>query len=250
MKTISILTQKGGVGKTTTSIHLGASFSEMGKKVLLIDFDAQKNLSQGYKIADDYPYTIKNVLEETGTFRLTQKGENLFILAGDDKLEEELKHYKRNALKNKLNIIAEKFKFDYCIIDCPPCPLMDTLTLGEIALCASDYVISPILAEEYSISGIKKLFPSIVNIRDKYNPKLEFLGFFFNQVLTNTKNFKEYSEIAEEQAKKIFFKSFIRQDINIEKAKKEGKTIFQVAPNSRAGEDFKTLVKEILTKMK
>lgn len=250
MKTISILTQKGGVGKTTTSIHLGASFSEMGKKVLLIDFDAQKNLSQGYKIPDDYSYTIKNLLEGTGEFRMTQKGENLFILAGDEKLEEGLKHYKRNDLKKMLDIVAEKLNFDYCIIDCPPRPLMESLTLGEIALCASDYVISPILAEEYSISGIKKLFPSIVKVIENHNPKLEFLGFFFNMVLTNTKNFKEYSEIAEEQAGDIFLKSFIRQDVNIEKAKKEGKTIFQVAPNSRAGEDFKALVQEILVKIK
>ncbi|MDY3538169.1 ParA family protein [Riemerella anatipestifer] len=248
MKIISILTQKGGVGKTTTSIHLGASFAEMGKKVLLIDFDSQKNLSQGYKIPDNYPYTIKNVLLGEGNFRMTQRGENIFIIAGDDNLEQQLYKYKKNILKERLEVISNNFKFDYCIIDCPPRPLMDNLTLGEIALLASDYVISPILAEEYSINGIKKLFPSIIKIT-KENPKLKFLGFFFNQVLTNTRNFKEYMELAKEESADYFFKSFIRQDINIENAKKQGKTIFEISPKSRASIDFKNLVKEIMNKI-
>lgn len=250
MKTIAILTQKGGVGKTTTSIHLGASFSEMGKKVLLIDFDSQKNLSQGYKIADDYSYTIKNVLDMSGEFRLTQKGENIHIIAGDENLEEELlKSYSRFTLKERLDILGEKLGYDFCIIDCPPRPLMETLTLGEMALCASDYVISPIHAEEYSISGIRKLLPQIDKVISKYNPNLRFLGFFFNEVLTNTRNFKKYSEIAQEQAGEYFFKTYIRQDVNVERAKEEGKTIFQIAPHSRASEDFKSLVDEILEKI-
>ena len=79
MKVISIITEKGGVGKTTTSIHLGASFAEMKKRVLIIDFDSQRNLSIGYKIPKDFPYTVKNFIEKTGNFRLTQKGESLFI---------------------------------------------------------------------------------------------------------------------------------------------------------------------------
>lgn len=247
MKVISVITEKGGVGKTTTSIHLGATFSEMGKRTLIIDFDAQRNLSLGYKIPKDFPYTVKNFIEKTGNFRLTQKGENLLILAGDRNIEESI--YKRFDLKEMIDILASKMTLDFIIIDCPPRPLSGKIGLGEIALCASDYILSPIEAEEYSIEGINELLPSVKRIIDNYNPKLKFLGFFFNKVLTNTKNFKEYSDLAKKQAGQYFLETFIRQDVNVEYAKKEGKTIFQVAPNSRASEDYKNLVKEILNKI-
>ena len=75
-------------------------------------------------------------------------------------------------------------------------------------MASSDYVLSPIEAEEYSIEGIKELLLSLVNIKKKYNPKLEFLVFFFNKVLTNTRNFREYRALAVEQAKGYFFNTF------------------------------------------
>lgn len=247
MKVISVITEKGGVGKTTTSIHLGASFAELKKRVLIIDFDSQRNLSIGYKIPKDFPYTVKNFIEKTGNFRLTQKGECLFILAGDRAIEET--PYKRTDLKEMIELLASKMNLDYIIIDCPPRPLSGRVGLGEMALCASDYVLSPIEAEEYSIEGINELLPSVKRIIDNHNPNLKFLGFFFNKVLTNTKNFREYSELAKQQAGQYFLETFIRQDVNVENAKKEGKTIFQVAPASRASEDYKKLVKEIISKI-
>ena len=95
----------------------------------------------------------------------------------------------------------------------------------------------------------KKLI-NFMNIKEHYNTKLEFLGFFFNKVLTNTLNFRRYSELikAEEDASDYFFKSYVRQDMNIEKAKQEGKNIFQISSSSRAAEDYKNLVKEIYMK--
>lgn len=248
MKVLSIITEKGGVGKTTTSIHLGASFSEMGYNVLQVDFDAQRNLSIGYSIPRDYSYTVKNFLDETGDFRLTKKKAGLYILAGDRNIEQN--KYNRYLLKEKLQFLATKMPIDIVIIDCPPRPLTGSLGLGEMALSCSDYVISPLEAEKYSIEGINELTPSIKRIIQEHNSKLVFLGFFFNKVLTNTKNFKEYTDKANEQAKDYFFNTFIRQDVNIENAKKEGKTIFQIAPTSRASLDFIELAKEIKNKIK
>ena len=216
-KIIGVANQKGGVGKTTTSIHLGASFAEMKKRVLIIDFDSQRNLSIGYKIPKDFPYTVKNFIEKTGNFRLTQKGESLFILAGDRGVEET--DYKRTVLKDMIDLLSSKMNLDYIIIDCPPRPLSGRVGLGEIALCASDYVLSPIEAEEYSIEGINELLPSVKRIIDNYNPKLQFLGFFFNKVLTNTKNFRVYSDLAKQQAGQYFLETYIRQDVNVENAK-------------------------------
>lgn len=244
MKILSIITEKGGVGKTTTSIHLGASFSELGYKVLQIDFDAQRNLSMGYGIDRDYQYTVKNFLDKTGDFRLTQKKDNLFILAGDRNIEKD--KYGRYDLRERIDFLNSKMNLDFVIIDCPPRPLTGGLGLGEMALSCSDYVISPIEAEMYSIEGINELFPSIQRIIKDHNSNLKFLGFFFNKALTNTRNFREYTEKANEQARDYFLKSFIRQDVNVENAKKEGKTIFQIAPHSRASQDFKDLAAEIL----
>lgn len=247
MKIISIITEKGGVGKTTTAIHLGASFSKMGFKTLLIDFDTQRNLSIGYKIEKDFEYTIKDFLDgNLKNFTLTEKKDNLFVLAGDRKLENE--NYNRNVLKKFLKFL-DPLNFDYIIIDCPPRPISLKVGLGEIALFASDFVISPIEAEEYSIEGINELLPSIVRIKNDYNSNLEFLGFFFNKVLENTINFRKYRKIAINEAEKYFFKNYIRQDVTVEKAKSLGETVFVVAPKSRASEDYSNLVKEIITKI-
>jgi len=253
MSVISIITQKGGVGKTTTAIHVGAALAQKkGVNVLLVDFDSQKNLSLGYGIEDDYPYTIRNFLDNSGDFRLKHHGSsNVYILAGDALLEEE-ENYTRDTLKKNLSNLLEQMPFDYVLIDCPPRPLMKKLTLGEMALCASDYVMSPIEAEQYSFAGIDNLLPAFMNIKKNHNPELEFLGFFFNKVLTNTVNFRKYSAMIKEEkdANEYFFKTFIRQDMNIEKAKQEGKNIFQISVGSRAAQDYKNLVKEIKSKIK
>ena len=217
MKVISVITEKGGVGKTTTVIHLGAALSEMGNRVLLIDFDSQRNLSDGYKIPED-----RNIEKEK---------------------------YRRYIIKERLELLNSMMNFDFVLIDCPPRPLNGDLILGELALSSSDYVISPIWAEEYSIKGINKLFPSIQRIIDEYNGNLDFLGFFFNMVKVNSRNFKEYSIKAKEQAGEFVLDTYIREDVKVEYAKKLGKTVFQIAPKSRVAEDFKQLAKELLSKI-
>jgi chromosome partitioning protein len=247
MKIISIITEKGGVGKTTTSIHLGASFAEMGKKVLLVDFDEQRNLSKGYKIEKAFPYNVKNFLDRSGQFRLTQKMDTLFILSGSREIVAD--DYKRTELRERLNYLNEKFSFDIVIVDCPPSPLIGKMKLGEIALSSSDYVISPIEAEEYSIDGINELLPEILRIKKNYNPDLNFLGFFFNKVNVWGKRFKKYAPLAHEEGKGYFLNTIVRVDESVETAKSEGKTVFQVAPRSRASEDYKNLADEINTKI-
>jgi chromosome partitioning protein len=248
MKIITIITEKGGVGKTTTSIHLGSSFAEKGKKTLLIDFDAQRNLSIGYKIPKGFEYTSRNFLDgDLSNFALTQKNKNLFILAGDREIENG--KYNRNCLLNSLKAL-EALAFDYVIIDCPPRPITGELGLGEIALTASDFVISPIEAEEYSIEGINEMLPSINRIRESHNKKLVFLGFFFNKVIENTINFRKYRTIAQNEAKDFFFKTYIRQDVAVEKAKSKGETVYTIAPSSRVASDYLCLVEEIIKKIK
>ena len=117
-KVISVLTQKGGVDKTTTTIHLAAGFAKKGSKVLVIDFDSQKNQSLGYKLDDDNPYTVVDFLEQKEGLEFTQKGEhnNIYVLAGSEQLES----YRlgRYALRESLELLEDFF--DYVLIDCPP----------------------------------------------------------------------------------------------------------------------------------
>lgn len=247
MKILSIITEKGGVGKTTTSIHLGASFSELGLRVLIVDFDEQRNLSIGYKIDKEFPYNIKNFLDKTGEFRLTQKGENLFILSGSREILAD--DYSRSELRERLEFLNSKFSFDIVIIDCPPSPLNGKIKLGELALSSSDFLISPIEAEEYAIEGINELLPEILRIKRDYNSNLNFLGFFFNKVNVRSRRFKKYSPIAKEEGKGYFLNSIVRTDESIEDAKFLGKPVFQVAPQSRASEDYKNLAKEVYKKI-
>ena len=256
-KIISILTQKGGVGKTTTSIHLGASFAYLGKKVLVVDFDGQRNASTGFKIPKDFPYTVKNLLEGNGIFELSEKAKNLLVLAGDKGLEDFLYRNEKDKsdidifrLKKVLEILGEQLKFEYIIIDCPPSPITKRISLGKMALIASDFVFSPIKSDEYSIDGIMELVPEIMRIKKEFNPKLEFLGFFFNMVVEQHIDFKSYKEQAKKNAGKYFFESIVRQDMNINHAVKKGETIFQYNSNSRASQDLKFLCKEVIKKIK
>lgn len=251
MITISIITQKGGVGKTTTSINLGGAFAKQGKKTLLIDLDGQCNLSQGLKIKEDYPYNIKMFLDGEEGFKLSQRAENLMILSGSERIEENLHLYKRELLKDGIALIEKMGVFDICIIDCPPRPLLENrVTLGELALVASDYVLCPLHPEEYGAMGVQKLIPNVFRIKQNYNPKLQFLGFFFNSVLVNTTKYKEYFEEALKKQKEFFFTASIRQDIIVEKAKSEGKTVFEFGENHRVCVDFFNLANEINFKIK
>lgn len=248
-KILSIITQKGGVGKTTSAIHIAGALEQDNRKVLLIDFDTQKNLSLGYNCPKDFDYDVEEFLLSDKKPKFVRRGENqgVYIIPGSTNLKE--KKLKDNSLRKAFSKLEEKF--DYIIIDCPPKPINDELSLGEIAVFASDYVISPIRADKYSIAGISSFISSINHLKKNSGLKVNVLGFFFNEVEENTNHFTGFYEaLKESPAGKYLFKNYIRKDVLVKNAMDEGKTIFELKPYGRASMDFKDLKEEILIKMK
>lgn len=244
---ISVITQKGGVGKTTSTIHLGGGLAQEGYKVLLIDFDTQINLSIGYGV-ENYESNIETFLAGEKAPSLTRRGknENVYILAGSKEIKE--RKLNRNSLKKAISNLQEEF--DFILIDCPPKPINEELSFGEIAVCASNYVVSPILADNYSLAGIGTLISSVNNLKQSEGLPVEMLGFFFNMAEERTNDFKEYyNTLKESKASHYLLKNFIRKDVNIKNAMKKGTTIFDIKPYGRASQDMRKLTKEILNKI-
>lgn len=247
-KILSIITQKGGVGKTTSAIHIAGALEQLNYKVLLIDFDTQKNLSLGYDCPRDFQYNVEDFLlsEKEPEFVRRGQNQNIYIIPGSATLKE--KKLKNTSLKKAISDMADKF--DYIIIDCPPKPINDELSLGEIAVFASDYVISPIRADRYSIAGISSLISSINHLKKHSGLKVHLLGFFFNEVEEKTNHFTGFYEMLKESsAGRYLLTNYVRKDVNVKNAMDEGKSIFEIKPYGRASRDFKHLTEEIQNKM-
>ena len=247
-KILSIITQKGGVGKTTSAIHIAGALEKLNYKVLLIDFDTQKNLSLGYNLPKDFDFDIEDFLLTDKKPKFVQRGQNngVYIIPGSANLKE--KKLKNNSLKKAIADLNEKF--DYVIIDCPPKPINEELSLGEIAVFASDYVISPIRADKYSIAGISSFISSINHLKTNSGLKVNVLGFFFNEVEEKTNHFTGFYEaLSKSAAGHLLFKNYIRKDVTVKNAMDEGKTIFEIKPYGRASRDFKYLTEEIELKI-
>lgn len=242
---ISLINQKGGVGKTTNTIHLGARLADLGYKTLLIDFDSQCDLSHGTGVRSS-AYTVINFLNGSGDFKLKRRAENFFILPGD--VDFVASQFKRFSLKEKLNPLREHF--DFILIDCPPAGINQyDLTPAEIALCACDYFLIPLEAKEYPVKNANSFLGKVFSLVEKFNKDLIFVGFFFSNVLVTRKNITKYSDMLKEHTENLLFETFIRADTQVENAIGEGKTIFQFEPNCRASVDFKNLTDEFIRRI-
>lgn len=176
-KVISIVNQKGGVGKTTTSLNAATALAVMGKKVLAVDFDPQGNLSSGFGLNNSENNVYKmlvNGLDVNDCIYKT-KIKNLDIITSNMDLSAfELDVYDKEEreffLKKKLYQVTDKY--DYVIIDCPPS--LSFLTIN--ALCISDYVLVPLQCEFFALEGLSHLLETLDRIKGNFNPKLSILG--------------------------------------------------------------------------
>ncbi len=256
-KVISLVNQKGGVGKTTTSINLSASLAVLGKKVLLIDLDPQGNTTTGVGInKGDIEKSVYDVL--IGECKIEEamiktKYKKLYVLpatinlAGLDielveKSHRENGFLKGEQLKNHLADIRDSF--DYIIIDCPP-------SLGVIttnALTASNSVIIPVQCEFFALEGISQLLKTIMLAQKTLNPTLNIEGVLLTMLDARTNLGFEVVEDIRKYFKEKVYNTIIPRLVRLTEAPSHGEPIIAYDPKSKGSEAYINLAKEVIAR--
>ena len=248
-KVICLMNQKGGVGKTATTVHLGAFLAEKGYKTLVIDLDAQTDTTRSLQAVDDnysaYDLLVDN--DKSISFYNHTSSENLFVIVGNRNIKEVI--YKKNMLVDKINLLRKYF--DFILIDCNPHLIeFKRVTLNEVVLTASDFVIIPTESDPNSIYDTNYFIPDVLEIKENNNKKLVLLGVLFSKVEINTKLFKEAFLDFKNAGKELVFDSFIRKDEKLRHSQLNGQTIFEYDRKSNASLDFIDFGNEFLKKIK
>ncbi|MDO1450750.1 ParA family protein [Rhodocytophaga aerolata] len=253
-KVITVLNMKGGVGKTSSVINISAILKEKGNKVLLIDLDAQANLTQGLGISDDLDKTTYTLLRRD--FKIEEviyKKDGIDIIPSSidlsvADLELSSRTLRELILQNLLEPV--KNKYDYILIDCPP--NLGLLTINAIA--ASDYYLIPLQAEYFALRGLVKLIEAIDFIRSETRTNIQLAGVFLTRFNKQKTLSKDVADVAKEQLKGKLLKSFIRENIAIAESQAEGLSIFEYDKKfnkeSNGAVDYRNLTTEILTLIK
>jgi len=250
MKTIAVSSFKGGTAKTSITLNLGAALSKFhGKKVLLVDFDAQANLTAGLGFDPDNYDSIASVLQKNKTIDeviLKTCVSNLDIIPADTWLERvevtgvlASDRYSHERLKD----VIKNLDYDIAIIDTPP----SLCWLTESALIASDYSLVCATPEFYSIKGLQRL-SYFMHYISKRHP-FDLLGVVLSFWNRRGKNNQPFIETIENAFPGKVLDTKIRRDISVSEATIHGKPIFLTSPNSRASKDLTLLTEEILNRM-
>ncbi|MDZ7673152.1 MAG: AAA family ATPase [Halanaerobiales bacterium] len=248
-KKIAIVNQKGGVGKSTTAINLGASLAEQGRKVLIVDIDPQGNATSGLGLEkSDLEYSIYDALiNDTPLNKIIKPTghDDFYILPANIDLagaEIELVSIMSRESRLKKKIKESNIDFDYIFFDCPPS--LGLLTLN--ALTASDHIIVPIQCEYYALEGLGQLMQTVELVQSNLNPDLTLLGV----VLTMNDARTNLSSQVIEEVKKYFgkdvFNTIIPRNVRLSEAPSFGEPIVTYDPTSRGAKAYKDLAKEVI----
>lgn len=245
--TIALINQKGGVGKTTSSMNIATSLSLMGKRVLMIDADAQCDLSTSFGVFD-HGYTISNFLDQERLPDLVEImiSENLYLISGySDILEMRLT---KRTFEEPLNRI--KNQFDFIVVDCQPQRVVQSkLTINECILNVVDYLLLPLDVNYNSVKGTIDFVHSIDRIKTTYNNDLKILGIFFTMVNERELLFHEFRDYLKAQNSDLLLDAYIRRDINVKKSQSVSKPLALFNSRANSFTDYETLVNELLTRI-
>lgn len=250
-KIIAIANQKGGVGKTTTSINLAASLGALEKKVLIIDADPQANASSGLGIdVENVEIGTYQIIEHSNTAEegvIPTSAPNVWIIPAHIDLvaiEIELvdKEKREYMLKQALKEIKEKY--DYVIIDCAPS--LGLLTLN--ALTAADSVVIPIQCEYFALEGLGKLLNTIKSVQKIHNPSLDIEGLLLTMYDTRLRLSNQVVEEVQKHFNNMVFSTIIQRNIKLSEAPSFGESIINYDATSKGAANYLNLAEEIIMK--
>lgn len=254
-KIISLVNQKGGVGKTTTSINLAAALGKLGKKTLLVDVDPQRNATTGLGYSNgDFTHDIYEVITKKCSINdaiIRTKFDNLYLLpstlnlAGVEvefvkKMFEDSSFHQNEQLKEALDKIRDEF--EYIIIDCMPSLGIATMNV----LVASDSVIIPVQCEYYALDGVSLILNSIIMVQSSLNPNLRIEGVLLTMLDGRTNIGLNVIEEVRSYFKDKTFNTIIPRLVRLCEAPSHGKPINEYDPTSRATQAYENLAKEVI----
>ena len=250
-KVIAVANQKGGVGKTTTTINLSAALAEKGKKVLMIDLDPQGNASSGLGVnKDELEQSIYQLMIGTNSFdECVQKNvlENLDVLPANLNLAgveiETLDMEDRNYILSK-EIDKVKDRYDYILIDCPPS--LNSLTINSMT--TADSVLVPIQCEFYALEGLSQLIYTIDLVKDRLNPNLKMDGVVFTMYDARTNLSLQVIENVRENLNQKIYNTIIPRSVRLAEAPSYGLPINIYDRKSTGAKAYRALAEEIIEK--
>ncbi len=251
-RVIAVANQKGGVGKTTSTINLGAALAEYGRRVLLVDFDPQGALSIGLGVqAHELDSTIYNLLMErgievddvirkTGVVGLDLLPSNIDLSAAEVQLVTEVgrEHALGRALKPVLD------RYDIVLIDCQPS--LGLLTIN--ALACADSILIPLACEFFSLRGVALLMDTVDKVQDRLNPELKILGILATMFDPRTLHTREVRQRVVEAFGDLVFEAVINRTVRFPETTVAGEPITTWAPQSNGAAAYRLLAREVLNR--
>lgn len=247
---IAIVNQKGGVAKTTTTIHLGVALAQLGKKILLVDLDPQGHIAEGFGIvADKIEHEMSDVFEGSKNIKdviIPNIRPNLDLAPSNVRLADmELTlvnmRFRESKLKRALDPVFSRY--DYILLDCPPNLGLFTVN----ALIAANKVLIPMATHFWSMLGVSRLLTSIQSVKQEANPALAILGIIPTRY-TRTVHAREVIDRTKQELGQEcrIFEHPINESVRFAEATGQGTTVFDIAPEIEGAQAYREIAKEII----